>query len=174
MDRGAGTTCVCLAFANFLCNKLGMKTAYVELNTTNQIHFLSKKNSLEPFYYLGIHMFPSTKVTSLKDILEEDFDYVILDMGVLTNYMAAEFSKCHKQFLVCDFSDWKKRFSMSKVEDLLLCTSISRENIMLLKNFEKKSKDLSPSFKKIRRFPFLSNPFQLSVTEFSDLAHLLM
>ncbi len=60
-----------------------MNTAYVELNTTNQIISLSKKNSLEPFIYQGIHIYPSWKVTSLSEILKKGFDYVILDMGIL-------------------------------------------------------------------------------------------
>ena len=70
-----------------------MKTAYIELNTTDQIKSLSPKNSLDPFVYKGIHIFPSTKVTSVSDILSKDFDYFILDMGVLTKYTAVEFSK---------------------------------------------------------------------------------
>ena len=59
-----------------------MKTAYIELNTTEQIKSLSQNNTTDPFVYKGIHIFPSTKVTSLSDILSQNFDYFILDMGV--------------------------------------------------------------------------------------------
>lgn len=174
VERGAGTTCVCLAFANFLCNKLGMKTAYIELNTTNQIRSLSQKNVTNSFCYFGIHMYPSTKVTSLNEILNRDFDCFILDMGVLTSYTAMEFSKCHKQFLVCDFSPWKKHLSLSKLKDLFQNSSINRENIMLLKTFENKSTGLLDLKKNTQAFPLLTNPFHLSVTEFSDLTQLLL
>lgn len=173
VDRGAGTTCVCLAFANYLCNKMGMKTAYIELNTTNQINSLSSKDSEHPFVYMGIHIFPSTKVTSLKDILSKDFDYFILDMGILTTYTAVEFSKCQKQFLVCNFCEWKKRTTQKKIQDLFQNTNLEREKLILLKTFASKSTGPLLSEMHFKTFPPISNPFQLPVNLFSDLNNLL-
>lgn len=176
VERGVGTTCVCLAFANYLCNKLGMKTAYIELNTTNQINSLSSnlsKDSTDSFVYLGIHMFPSTKVTSLNEILSRDFDYFILDMGVLTSYTATEFSKCHKQFLVCSFCEWKKRISLEKIKDLFENKFLHKEEIILLKTFHEKSTGPNIFSMNIKAFPSLPNPFQLPMDVFSDLNKLL-
>lgn len=151
-----------------------MRTAYIELNTTNQIISLSAKNSLEPFVYLGIHMYPSTKVTSLSEILNKEFDYIILDMGILTSYTAAEFSKCHKQFLVCDFCQWKKRTSLEKLEDLFQNTNLCKDCVTVLVQEKNKSVGLNFSNLEIKAFPPLSNPFQLEVTVLSDLNRLLL
>ena len=150
-----------------------MKTAYIELNTTNQIKSLSTKDSTDSFVYLGIHMFPSTKVTSLHEILNKEFDYFILDMGVLTNYTASEFSKCQKKFLVCSFCEWKKRISLKKVQELFQQTNLNQEELILLKTFENKSKDSFLFSMHAKTFPPLPNPFQIPVDMFSDLNSLL-
>lgn len=151
-----------------------MKTAYLELNTTNQIHSLSKTNSMKPFTYLGISIYPSAKVTSLSEILSQNFDCFVLDMGVLTNYTAKEFSKCQKQFLVCDFCPWKKKICLEKTDMLFQNANICRERVMLLKNREKETDFLPFLSKNTVSFPLLSNPFHLSTVEFSIFNQLLL
>ena len=151
-----------------------MKTAYIELNTTNQIHTLSSKDSADSFVYLGIYMFPSTKVTSLNDILSRDFDYFIIDMGVLTNYTAKEFSKCQKQFLICSFCEWKKRNSLEKIQNLFQENILKEKDVILLKTFHNKSTNSVVFSRNTKNFPLLSNPFQLPVDVFSDLNNLLI
>ena len=154
-----------------------MKTAYIELNTTNQIHSLSSTGSKNPFTYLGISMYPSMKVTSLSMVLSKDYDYIILDMGVLTNYTALEFAKCDKQFLVCNLCEWKKQISLEKIQDLFQKTNLNSKNVTILNNINKSIglPSFSYGITKIQNFPFLSNsnPFQLSTNTFSDFEHLL-
>ena len=174
MERGSGTTCVCLSFATFLANKMGMKTAYVELNTTNQIKSLSKEKNLTFFTYLGIHIFPSTKIASLSEIFDKDFDYIILDMGVLTNYTATEFSKCQKQFLVCNCSEWKREISLEKIKTLFQSTILQKEHVTILKTFENTSTWVPFSRLHLRSFPPINNPFQLPVTLFVDFTRILL
>ena len=152
---------------------MGMKTAYIELNATNQIKSLSKKESADSFHYLGIQIFPSTKVTSLSEILNKDFDYFILDMGVLTNYSASELSKCDKQFLIGDFCQWKKHSTCSKIKDLFQNTCLDRENVMILKNFASKSTNLLSTNYRTKVVPYFDSPFLLSVTKFSEVTYLL-
>lgn len=173
VERGVGTTCVCLSFATFLHSKLGMKTAYIELNTTDQIRSLSKKNSLEPFIHQGIHIYPSTKVTSLSEILNKDFDYVILDMGVLTNYTAIEFSKCQKQFLVCDFCQWKTKIQLERIKNLTQNKKIQQKGIVFL-SVKNESTYQTLTNNTWKTFPFITNPFQLTVTVFHALNLLLV
>ena len=173
VERGAGTTCVSLVFANFICNKMGMKTAYIELNTTNQIKSLSKRNNSDSFSYFGIHIYPSTKVTSLSEILNRDYDFFVLDLGVLTSYTAPELSKCQKQFIVGDFCEWKKNSTLSKIKDLFQNTCLNREKIMILKNYTSKSTCLFSLGYHEKVVPFFENPFQLTVTSFNAVTNLL-
>ncbi len=151
-----------------------MKTAYIELNTTNQIKYLSKNKSLKPFTYLGIHMFPSTKVTSLNELLDREFDCIILDMGVLTNYTSIEFAKCQKQFLVCNCCKWKKDMSLEKIKNLFQSTILQKEHVTILKTFENTSTWFPFSGLHIETFPRINNPFQLPVTLFVDFTRILL
>lgn len=153
---------------------MGMKTAYIELNTTNQIKSLSKRKSMKPFIHLGIHIYPSTKVTSLKEIFNQDFDCIILDMGVLTNYTVTEFAKCQKQFLICNCCEWKREISLEKIENLFQSTILQKEHVTILKTFENTSTRFLFSGLHFKAFPPITNPFQLPVTLFVDFTRILL
>ena len=153
-----------------------MKTAYIELNTNNQICSLSLNTKENPFFYMGIKIFPAVNVTSLWDILRMDYDYFVLDMGVLNAYTAKEFAKCHHCFLVCDCSEWKYKYTEEKVEQLFQYTKLSQDHVTVLRNFGIKKSTL-PIFSKyhfkIKTFPFIQNPFQLQPVVFKDFKKLL-
>lgn len=109
-------------------------------------------------------IFPCMTFTSVTDILRMDFDYFILDMGVLNVYSAKEFAKCEKQFLVCSLSKWKRKQTFEKLLQLLNNTYISQEYITILGNCDKKESTLSLSLSvrfRMISVPFITNPFQL-------------
>ena len=173
MEHGVGVTCICLSLSNFLCSKLGRKTAYIELNLTNQISSLSNGKNLKSFSYFGIDFFPQVSVTSLKEILSKNYDFYVLDMGVLNNYTATEFAKCDKQFLVCSFSKWKKTQTLEKLKQLYQQAYICQEHVILLSNLEEIKSNRFPSSKNRIPFPFISNPFQLEPNLFHVFDHML-
>lgn len=153
-----------------------MRTAYIELNTTNQIHFLSHKKDVSNFSYKGITIFSCVKVTSLSELLHLNFDYFVLDMSVINTYLAREFSKCDYQFLVTDLCEWKKVSTMEKIEHSFKLMNLSQESVTILSNFGiKKSNALSFSHKgfQVISFPFIQNPFQLQPKEFAIFTKLL-
>lgn len=159
--------------SNFLCSKLGRKTAYIELNSTNQIYTLAHGGNLKSFSYFGIDFFPQVSITSLSEVLNKKYDYYILDMGVLNNYTASEFAKCDKQFLVCSFSKWKKTQTMEKLNQLYQQTYITQERVTLLSNLEETKSTTFPLFKDRIPFPFIPNPFQLEPNLFHVFHHML-
>lgn len=161
-----GVTCICLALSNFICSKLGRKTAYIELNTTNQIYSLFHGRNKKTFSYFGIDFFPCVTVTSLSEILNKNYDFFILDMGVLNVYTAREFSKCDKQFLVCSLSKWKKHQTMEKLNQLFQQTNLNQRRVTILDNLHsKKSTSFSMLDNRIT-IPFIPNPFQIETNLF--------
>lgn len=93
-----------------------------------------------------------------------DFDYFILDMGVLNVYTAKEFAKCEKQFLVCSLNKWKRKPTIEKISQLLKNTYMHQEDITILGNCSNKESilTLSPSVRfRMIPMPFITNPFQL-------------
>lgn len=155
---------------------MGMKTAYIELNTTNQIYFLAQNGETSVFSYKGITVFPSVKVTSLSEIFSMNYDYYVIDMSVINTYLAREFAKCDYQFLVGSLCEWKMQSTMEKIEHLFQLTNLSQESVTVLSNFGiKKSKVLSffQNNFKVVTFPFIQNPFQLQPKEFAIFTKLL-
>lgn len=160
-----GTTHIALTLANYLCSKLGMKTAYIELNTHNHISALVKKRKKPSFHYKGIVFYPNTNVTSLPEILRKDYRFFILDMGVLTTYTANEFLRCDKSFLICSPSKWRKNQLHKKIESLFKNQKQNCFTLIMNLNYEESYTYIS--------FPYISNPFQIEPRHFRAISLLL-
>lgn len=176
LEHNCGTSCVCLAISNFLENKLRKKTAYIELNPTNQIASLSKEKKEASFRYLGIYMFPKASLSTLPHILQMHFDYFVLDFGILNPYTLKEFNRCNKKFLVMDLCLWKKRKNQEKLEQFIKENTLELEHVILLMNhLTKESTTLrfSKLFSKQISLPYIKNPFQLTPDDFKFYEKLL-
>lgn len=153
-----------------------MRTAYVELNASNQICSLAPGTGNDAFSYMGITMFPCITLTSLPELLRMDYDYFILDMGVLNTYSAREFIKCEKQFLVCSLSKWRKKRTLEKLEKLQIDFTHNRKILRILGCGSEKESNLSlskgPTFKTVP-IPFIPNPFHLPLELFSFFRKIL-
>lgn len=173
MDRGLGTTHIALTLANYLCSKMGMKTAYIELNSTNQIHTLSQSQGQPSFHYKGVRFYSNMTVTSLPEILHEDYRYFVLDMGVLTAQTIPEFLRCDKSFLICSSSKWRCSKIKEKIE--LLFHHQQQNCFTLIMNLSKKESTYTYFFKDYEQlsFPYVNNPFHLEPHNFHALAKLL-
>ena len=152
---------------------MGKKVAYIELNTTNQIHSLSSGKTKRSFTYSGIVFYPCVTVTSLPEILNENFDFFLLDMGILNIYTAKEFIKCDKQFLVCSLGKWKEKQTLEKLEKLFNQTNLYQEQITLLSNLQTKESTIFSKFKNRISIPFIPNPFLLETHLFYVFQQLL-
>ena len=151
-----------------------MKTAYIELNTTNQICALSQTRGKHSFPYKGIVFYPNTLVTSLPEILRNNYQYFILDMGVLNTYTTSEFLRCDKQFLICSQSKWRYSQIKEKV-DKLMKKNHDTNCIQLIMNLSKKESCFHISSQSCEQFfiPFIPNPFQLEPKHFNVFSLLL-
>lgn len=169
-----GTTHIALTLANYVCSKLGMKTAYIELNTTNQIRALSSKQGKPSFTYKGIVFYPNTTVTSLSEILHKNYQYFILDMGVLNTYTTTEFLCCNRQFLVCSPSKWRLASIQEKIEKTFK-NQQEQNCIQLIMNLseEKETASIFSDSSRQLSFPFIQNPFHIEPRHFHAISLLL-
>ena len=150
-----------------------MKTAYIELNTSNQINNLVKNQGNKAFCYKGIDFFPNTTVTSLPEILQKKYRYFILDIGILNTYTTKEFLRCDKQFLIGSPSKWKRPEIEEKIE--LLFSNLAKQNCFtVIMNLSEKESNLSifPRYKMVS-FPFIANPFQIETRHFHAISQIL-
>lgn len=149
---------------NYLSNKCGRKTCYVELNATDEISYASGELS-----HIGVDFFPSVTLQALPKILNLNYDYIILDFGTLNQYTMNEYERCNYKYAICPLQPWKKRSLENFLEMLQKNNNKYREHITLIgyteiKEF--KSKD-------IIGIPFFQNPFQITSNEFIHLEKVL-
>lgn len=151
-----------------------MKTAYIELNTTNQIRTLSRKQGKSSFTYKGIVFYPNTLVTSLPEILQLNYRYFIIDMGVLNTYTTTEFLRCDKRFLICSPSKWRYAQEKEKIEKLFK-NQHKMNCFQMIMNLCKKESTFSifPHSCSPISMPFIENPFQLEPKHFQVFSLLL-
>ncbi len=159
--------------ANYVCSKLGMKTAYIEFNTSNQIRTICQKKEKPFFTYKGIVFYPDTNVTSLSEILHKDYQYFILDMGVLNTYTIREFLRCDKPFLICSPSKWRRSQSKEHLENLF--KNLHYQHCKVIMNLCEKESNFSPLLESCEHipFPFFQNPFQLETKCFHAIYQIL-
>lgn len=138
-----------------------MKTAYVELNTTNQISALSHKKGTLSFRYMGIVFYPNTPVTALTEILQKDYRYFVLDIGVLNTYTTTDFLRCDKSFLVCSPSKWRRSQSAESFKKTF--ENFHYQHCKVIMNLCEKESDFSPISNACEHipFPYFQNPFRL-------------
>ena len=132
-----------------------MKTAYIELNTSNQIRTICQKKEKPFFTYKGIVFYPNANVTSLSEILHKDYQCFILDMGVLNTYTTREFLRCDKP----DTLFKNMHYQHCKVI-MNLCEKESHPSYLL---------DACEHIP----FPFFPNPFQLEAKRFHAIYQIL-
>lgn len=151
-----------------------MKTAYIELNATNQISCLSKAPKKKAFSHHGISFFPNATPASLAKILNGNYRYFIIDMGVLNTYTTKEFFRCDKQFLICSPSKWRLPHAKEKV-DTLLRNTMNQNHVTVILNLCNKKSEVPrlPLVHRCIAYPFHPNPFQLEPKEFHALYRIL-
>lgn len=169
-----GSTHIALTLANYLSSKLGMKTAYIELNASNQISCLSKAPEKKMFSYRGISFFPNATPASLADILNGNYRYFVIDVGVLNTYTTKEFFRCDKQFLICSSSKWRLPYEKEKLETLLKNNKNQNHVTVILNLCNQKSEaSCLPYIHRCITYPFHQNPFQLEPKEFNAIYQIL-
>lgn len=173
MEHGLGTTHVALSLANYLCSKLGMKTAYIELNPSNQIHTLISNQRKPSFTYKGVVFYPNTTVTSLPEILRMDYRFFVLDMGILTTYSTTEFLRCDKSFLVSSPSKWRYSQIEEKIQKLFQVQQQNCFSVIMNLTEKESTYKIFSHICEAHCFPYISNPFQIEPKHFRAISLLL-
>lgn len=167
--RNVGTTNLCIAICNYICNKSRHHVAYIEVNATDEIKYLNPKSNSEDFVLLGIKFFPLATLASLPAILRLDFDFFVLDFGQLNAYTLNEYRRADIQLAVCAAAPWQ---SMAFDEFLLFLENNYKnywKNITFIGNAgtkENHKKIHRQIHKDILSLPFFPNPFLITSEAF--------
>ncbi len=143
-----------MALSNYLCNKKLGKTAYIEINSSDEVSCMGKK---DVFNFMNITFYSSITLSRLSEILQKNYKYFVLDFGTINNITIKEFMRCDTRIALCSYSPWKKK-ALSDFTCLLEENNINiKKDIKLLGNLVEKKTSI-----KFDSIPFIANPFQIT------------
>ena len=106
-----GTTHISISMANFLSAK-GFKVGVVEFHPSK--HFESIRNAYDGieehskcFKLNDTYFYPYQKELTVTDVLQEDFNYIILDMGEYRTSNMEEFHRANKKVIISGVKEWE-------------------------------------------------------------------
>ena len=84
----------------------------MEMNASHEIALLNKREeaTLDSKLYFrkkGVDYYPDLTIRKMTELLHRDYEYSILDFGVLTPHTRPEFLHCDKRIVLCNVSPWK-------------------------------------------------------------------
>lgn len=106
-----GTTHTTISISEFLKNN-NFKVATLEYHKKNHFNFI--KNNYENiqennnhFIFNDIYFYPYSENLKILDVIQEDYNYIILDMGILQECDMAEFKRANSRIVVSGAKDWE-------------------------------------------------------------------
>jgi len=123
-----GTTHTAISIAKYLMdNRHGV--AVVELHNSNTFEYIKKSydNVVENkgmFSLAGIDFYPFDPTLTVSDLTLDDYDYIILDMGVYAKCNIAEFRRAQERIVVSGVKDWE----LEHLEELIDCEEKNFKN----------------------------------------------
>lgn len=160
-----GTTTFALALTNYLCNKLRCKSAYLELNATDEISNLCKDSYRDYFLYCGITIYPNVTFTALSEISSPSYEYLVLDMGIIHPNIYSEYFRNDLCILLGSICPWKSREYYMFLEELKKYNKKYWDKVWCFGSFG--IKEHTRLFQKhyhyhLETYPYLENPFRLT------------
>lgn len=170
-EPGCGCTHFSIMLANYLSNVKGYKVCIGECNESRAFERLEQTyegnkdidSRTTSFRIFKVKYFKDIKVEEMPDLLNESYDYMVVDFGSDYNGKKEEFKRCQRKFIIGSLCDWKlssyirflqetrKEFGRENWEFI----SISGDNVI--------RKELEKRYKKyIHPVPFEDSPFFIS------------
>ena len=144
----------------------------MEMNASHEIALLNKREeaTLDSKLYFrkkGVDYYPDLTIRKMTELLHRDYEYSILDFGVLTPHTRPEFLHCDKRIVLCNVSPWKTT-QFDKFVHKLKKYKVPLEEVkfvnaygdMIKKNQEQIYKQYGI---RVEPAPLLCNPFQLLI-----------
>lgn len=106
-----GTTHAAITIAEFLKNNnfsVALKELYNSTSFTDIEGAYEDSKDEGDYYSLdGLDFYPYTENLSVLDVLERDYNYIVLDMGIYKNCNIEEFKRANSRLIVSGTKDWE-------------------------------------------------------------------
>lgn len=184
---GLGATHLCIALANYLASKKGMKTACLELAPScafEQIKInckpalLTRKDSAhQNFRIYDVDYYPNICKSDIPSLSNLGYDILILDFGFPNDTCMDEFYRCNKKLLISSAACWKRHELSSFFEAYPQVKKLESLSFMIpfatVSDMLKIGKIHGLPYHQLHAIPFLLNPFHIGIEHFSFFEKLI-
>lgn len=184
---GLGATHLCIALANYLASKKGLKAACLELGQTHAFEQLEKncmpallpaKNSAHRYFRIyDVDYYPNVKKDEIPALANAGYEILIFDFGVPASDNMDEFYRCDQKLLLSSAACWRRDEMANFFTEYPQIKKLESLFFMILhgttSDMHKIAKIHSLPYHRLRAIPFLLNPFHISKEQFSFFDELL-
>ena len=111
-DAGVGVTHLAISLCTYCASKRRKSVAYAELHARSEIAQLVPESSLlqdHPSFRLhGVDYYPRMPGSGVPALLNQGYDYLILDTGNLDEADTSEFLRCDRKLVLGNLAPWKR------------------------------------------------------------------
>ena len=184
---GLGATHLCIALANYLASKKGLKTACLELGQADTFEdlknnctpglFSAKTAAHRSFKIYDVDYYPNVKKEELATLSNAGYDILIFDFGVLTPSDLDEFCRCDKKLLLNSAAGWRRSELAAIFSTYPQIKTLEFIHFMILygtrSDMHKIAKIHDLPLHRLRTIPFIQNPFHIAKEQFSFFEELI-
>lgn len=184
---GLGATHLCIALANYLASKKGIKTACLEM--TQSCSFEQIKQSCKPALFPGrnsahpcfriydVDYYQNISKSDIPSLSNLGYDVLILDFGFPNDTCLDEFYRCNKKLLISSAACWKRHELSIFFEAHPQIKDLESLSFMIpfatISDMLKIGKTHDLPYYKLQSIPFLLNPFHIEKEHFSFFEKLI-
>lgn len=179
LDSGVGTTHLAIATANYIVTRWGLSAAVVELGNHPCIQDMDPDLCVEEhhcFHLDGVSYYPHTELQQIPEVMNDPYQFLILDLGCDVGSVWQEFLRCDKKFMVGSLSPWRisrVENNISRLYSFILNKKLSCCFITLSDSSYEKKRIQNTYHVPVRTMPFIADPFWLVKDQLSFFQQLL-
>lgn len=184
---GLGSTHLCIALANYLASKKGLKTACLEIakscsfkqlqHNCKPALFPGKNSAHQSFRIYDVDYYPNISKSDIPSLSNLGYDALILDFGFPTDSSVDEFYRCNKKLLISSAACWKRYELSAFFEAYPQIKTLESLSFMIrfgtISDMLKIGKTYTLPFHQLHSIPFLLNPFHIGKEHFSFFEKLI-
>jgi len=113
IGHSVGCTHFAIMMANYLAGYLRKNTVLLEWNRSGDLERLEKvctgiNREGKHFRVLDVQYWKNAGIHELTEVLNNNFDEILIDFGAVNEELPPELLRCERQFLVGSFSEWQE------------------------------------------------------------------
>lgn len=173
--QGTGATHFAVMLANYLCSKERRKVAIAEMNGHQdfiEIHKVSQgteevRAMEKQFVMYDVVYYRNISSEELTEIINNNYEYLIIDFGCWDTSNLTEFLRCSKKILTGSLCEWKRIKYLLTLEQTREVRKKGQWEYLTLFGNERDIKQVGKAFEiKLKNIPFEPDAFLIQSKNF--------